>query len=391
MKKLMLTTGLLLSGAIQAQEPAPVVDAGSSVDRSPELRIWQRQTPAPVSDINAIPNEYAPTNSPEPLRIEFTRGLSPVQTTSPPVEPSQPAEPLFLEAQPEQPEALFIQPTQTAQPEPLFLEQTAQEPVSNQPQVEPLFLEAQPTTEQPIAETEEEPLFLTDSELPPELDPFFIPEPNWDELDTSLPETDWFDFEVVLFTYPPGKNFETADREVLPEVTQEPDPDSANGGLNNDDVEGDFAQRRPRDEYVLNAAVKKLSRNGYTIHAHQRWRQATPPRDTDNWYRIGDDQLYGLVRVNLGRYLHFATDLVFSDRETGLSHPILLNRRMRSEQVQFIDHPKVGVLVTALRYEPPKPEVIEETPVPVEETPVEKPVEKKKKESDIPRATPDLS
>jgi hypothetical protein len=64
---------------------------------------------------------------------------------------------------------------------------------------------------------------------------------------------------------------------------------------------------------------------------------------------------------------------------------------MRSEQLQFIDHPKVGILVTALRYEPPKPEVIEETPLPVEVTPVEKPTEKKKKESDIPRATPDLS
>jgi hypothetical protein len=254
-----------------------------------------------------------------------------------------------------------------------------------------LFLEAQPTIEQPIAETEEEPLFLTDSELPPELDPFFIPEPNWDELDTSLPESDWFDFEVVLFSYPPGKNFETDDPEVLPEVVSEPDPDSANGGLNNDDVEGDYAQRRPPSEFSLNGAVKKLTRDGFTVHAHQRWRQATPPRNTDNWYRIGDDQLYGLVRVNLGRYLHFATDLVFSDRETGLAHPIRLNRRMRSEELQYIDHPRVGILLTALRYEPPKPEVIEENPAPVEEMPVEKPVEKKKKESDIPRATPDLS
>ena len=363
--------------ATHAQEPAPVVDPGTTTQRAPELRIWQRSTPAPVDDLKAIPNEYAPTNSPEPLRIEFTRGLSPVQATNPPVVTSEPTEPLFLEVQPKPAEPLFIEPTQ------------AITPASNP---EPLFLEPTATPTEAITPIEnDEPLFLTDSELPPELDPFFIPEPNWDELDTSLPESDWFDFEVVLFSYPPGKNFETEDPEVLPEVVSEPDPDSANGGLNNDDVEGDYAQRRPPSEFVLNGAAKKLTRNGYTVHAHQRWRQATPPRDTDNWYRIGDDQLYGLVRVNLGRYLHFATDLVFSDRETGLAHPIRLNRRMRSQELQYIDHPRVGVLLTALRYEPPKPEVIEEKPAPVEEAPIEKPVEKKKKESDIPRATPDLS
>lgn len=363
--------------ATQAQEPAPVVDPGTATQRAPELRIWQRSTPAPVNDLDTIPNEYAPSSSPEPLRIEFTRGLSPVQATNPPVVATEPAEPLFLEAQPKPAEPLFIEPTQ------------AITPASNP---EPLFLEPTATPIEAITPVEnDEPLFLTDSELPPELDPFFIPEPNWDELDTSLPESDWFDFEVVLFSYPPGKNFETEDPEVLPEVVSEPDPDSANGGLNNDDVAGDYAQRRPPSQFVLNGAAKKLTRNGYTVHAHQRWRQATPPRDTDNWYRIGDDQLYGLVRVNLGRYLHFATDLVFSDRETGLAHPIRLTRRMRSEQLQYIDHPRVGVLLTALRYEPPKPEVIEETPAPVEEAPIEKPVEKKKKESDIPRATPDLS
>jgi hypothetical protein len=377
MKRLIFTTGLLMACATHAQEPAPVVNAGTANERTPELRIWQRSTPAPVNDLNTIPNEYAPSSSPEPLRIEFTRGLSPVQATNPPVVAPEPAEPLFLEAQPKPAEPLFIEPIQAITP-------------TNNP--EPLFLEPTTAPTEAIKPVEtDEPLFLTDSDLPPELDPFFIPEPNWDELDTSLPESDWFDFEVVLFSYPPGKNFETGDPEVLPEVVSEPDPDGANGGLNNDDVEGDFAQRLPPSEFVLNGAVKKLTRDGYTVHAHQRWRQATPPRDTDNWYRIGDDQLYGLVRVNLGRYLHFATDLVFSDRETGLAHPIQLNRRMRSEQLQYIDHPRVGVLLTALRYEPPKPEVIEETPAPVEEAPIEKPVKKKKKESDIPRATPDLS
>jgi len=377
MRKLIVTTGLLMACATHAQEPAPVVDPGTTTQRAPELRIWQRSTPAPVDDLKAIPNEYAPTNSPEPLRIEFTRGLSPVQATNPPVVTPEPIEPLFQEVQPKPAEPLFIEPTQ------------AITPASNP---EPLFLEPTATPSEAITPIEnDEPLFLTDSELPPELDPFFIPEPNWDELDTTLPESDWFDFEVVLFSYPPGKNFETDDPEVLPEVVSEPDPDSANGGLNNDDVEGDYAQRRPPSEFALNGAVKKLTRDGFTVHAHQRWRQATPPRNTDNWYRIGDDQLYGLVRVNLGRYLHFATDLVFSDRETGLAHPIRLNRRMRSEELQYIDHPRVGILLTALRYEPPKPEVIEENPAPVEEMPVEKPVEKKKKESDIPRATPDLS
>ena len=169
MRKLIVTTGLLMACATHAQEPAPMVDPGTTTQRAPELRIWQRSTPAPVDDLKAIPNEYAPTNSPEPLRIEFTRGLSPVQATNPPIVTPEPIEPLFLEVQPKPAEPLFIEPTQ------------AITPASNP---EPLFLEPTATPNEAITPIEnDEPLFLTDSELPPELDPFFIPEPNWDELE----------------------------------------------------------------------------------------------------------------------------------------------------------------------------------------------------------------
>ena len=111
MRKLIVTTGLLMACATHAQDPAPVVDPGTTTQRAPELHIWQRSTPATVDDIKAIPNEFAPTNSPEPLRIEFTRGLSPVQATNPPVVAPEPTEPLFLEVQPKPAEPLFIKPT----------------------------------------------------------------------------------------------------------------------------------------------------------------------------------------------------------------------------------------------------------------------------------------
>ncbi len=38
--------------ATHAQEPAPVVNAGTANERAPELRIWQRSTPAPVNDLD---------------------------------------------------------------------------------------------------------------------------------------------------------------------------------------------------------------------------------------------------------------------------------------------------------------------------------------------------
>lgn len=81
------------------------------------------------------------------------------------------------------------------------------------------------------------------------------------------------------------------------------------------------------------------------------------------------EQLDGTVRVILGRYLHVHTDLVLRkpvvveriDQESGepTQMPVLLDipmqeqRRMRSRELHYIDHPLLGVLVQITPLETP--------------------------------------
>ena len=81
-------------------------------------------------------------------------------------------------------------------------------------------------------------------------------------------------------------------------------------------------------------------------------------------------ELEGSLRVEVGRYLHLYTDLVFrieqvetdSEQRASCCMPatddfrIKNHHRMRSRQVYYIDHPMLGILVQATPINAPKPE-----------------------------------
>lgn len=82
--------------------------------------------------------------------------------------------------------------------------------------------------------------------------------------------------------------------------------------------------------------------------------------------------LEGLVTVELGRYLHINFDLKYQRdlapiqgimHDTAASkykelkyYPIQTHRRMRSNEVHYIDHPLIGILVLATRFKLPEVE-----------------------------------
>jgi hypothetical protein len=78
-------------------------------------------------------------------------------------------------------------------------------------------------------------------------------------------------------------------------------------------------------------------------------------------------KLEGTVKIGVKRYLHMETDLVLrlpTTREGGNAHFMGTNhrsyrmqehRRMRSNKLHYLDHPVLGILVKAKRYQPATP------------------------------------
>lgn len=135
--------------------------------------------------------------------------------------------------------------------------------------------------------------------------------------------------------------------------------------------------------HTLTAEAQRLQRNaGYRILLHGRWLQPVPPRESpepllvQSGPRYGDlAGLEGTFDVTLGRYLHFQARLYYREplmgqaprdlplappgMEPAASMPPLTeqdltpggfmqlreSRRMRSGELHYLDHPKLGVLV----------------------------------------------
>lgn len=198
----------------------------------------------------------------------------------------------------------------------------------------------------------------------------------WPALTAAAPR--WFDLELLVFA-----------REAVPQGSelwsQEP-------GL----PDLDAAQPTPGSSAPLRltAAADRLRRQpGHRVLLHTAWRQPTAGRQSTPWVRLTDAggaeaTLDGMVRLSVQRYLHLDLDLVVT-RELALpvSAPVsgtvaiplaepavtaapavattpiwrrqpfrlVDSRRMRSDEVHYIDHPAFGVLALATVYQPPVP------------------------------------
>jgi hypothetical protein len=145
----------------------------------------------------------------------------------------------------------------------------------------------------------------------------------------------------------------------------------------------------PADTFTLRSQAQRLGRGGHQVLLHGRWLQPAPPREAPEALlvragpRYGDEYaLEGTLEVTLARFLHFRAHLTYREPLLGrapidwafapgngeaagagsvtavplrpltpaelTSAGYLLldeSRRMRSAELHYLDHPKLGILV----------------------------------------------
>jgi len=143
----------------------------------------------------------------------------------------------------------------------------------------------------------------------------------------------------------------------------------------------------PKSQFRLTAERNALARSApYRPLVHIAWRQVVPsrrsakavelPGTSNNPDRASVD---GLVRVAVERYLHLDLDLrlhlpdsavqaASADNEVYGVPEIRLRqqRRMRSKELHYFDHPRFGVIALITPYEPEPVEVAPETDIPTD-------------------------
>ncbi|MDJ0740604.1 MAG: CsiV family protein [Gammaproteobacteria bacterium] len=103
----------------------------------------------------------------------------------------------------------------------------------------------------------------------------------------------------------------------------------------------------------LGGVAFTLKKKGMIVHEHLAWVQEPRGRNSKAWYSVGDGRLSGVVRVTRGRFLHVDADLLLRDVATAQPLRARLYRRMRSDELHYLDHPRLGIVIRADRVEEP--------------------------------------
>lgn len=117
----------------------------------------------------------------------------------------------------------------------------------------------------------------------------------------------------------------------------------------------------PRPDSELSMAFDILDSDGsYRVLSHKRWLQNASPRSDSRLVRLSTDdgELQGTIKFFVSRFLHVDLNLVYHQKESksifqagdadGGSMVVFQlreKRRVRSNEIQYFDHPKLGALV----------------------------------------------
>lgn len=155
--------------------------------------------------------------------------------------------------------------------------------------------------------------------------------------------------EVLIFTqnsYGDGTlPYDALDPTQTPPAIAEAVQPSAYDGLPFSQLES-----LPRERYLLSDDAARLSRQGFQILWHGGWYQnVSTGRNPKVRIASADGRVDGIIQVDRSRYLHFKPDLLLS-REAAIEaipqrYRLQQSRRMRSEQLHYLDHPHFGMLV----------------------------------------------
>lgn len=148
----------------------------------------------------------------------------------------------------------------------------------------------------------------------------------------------------------------------------------------------------PGSSHQLSAQFNALQRTRGAMEPlfHQAWRQPVETGKRAEPIYLGPDlnrsgnfpppPFEGLIKISVSRYLHVELDILLNGANNTLA-PVTpdgpasvtrgsirfqASRRMRSGELHYIDHPRMGALIQISRVELPKPEPEPESPPPAE-------------------------
>ena len=112
-------------------------------------------------------------------------------------------------------------------------------------------------------------------------------------------------------------------------------------------------------DHLLNAEYNQLrARRRYRPLLHEAWVQSVAPNSKSRPVRIfqkggvpGNFPVNGYVSLERGHYLHLSVNLEYD--AGGQVYTLDQRRRLRLNELNYLDHPKFGVIATVNRH-PPK-------------------------------------
>lgn len=117
----------------------------------------------------------------------------------------------------------------------------------------------------------------------------------------------------------------------------------------------------PGESYLQPVLADRMARDGaYRILAHARWRQTLDPNSKTpvrpvRMTSATPGELDGTVRFFLSRYFHLDVNLIFSELHGpsagSATYRISEQRRVKSQETIYFDHPKFGALVRIVAVE----------------------------------------
>jgi hypothetical protein len=116
--------------------------------------------------------------------------------------------------------------------------------------------------------------------------------------------------------------------------------------------------------YLHPTITRLLEQDGsYRVLAHQHWQQTIDPKTVAMPVRVAaanPAELDGTIRFYMSRHLHLDVNLLFRETPTGADpsgtvvYRLSEQRKLKSQETHYFDHPKLGVLVRVMPLEKEK-------------------------------------
>lgn len=109
------------------------------------------------------------------------------------------------------------------------------------------------------------------------------------------------------------------------------------------------------EPYLHPTISSLLEQDGhYRVLAHQHWQQTIDAKTVAKPVRVtatNPTELEGTIRFFMSRHLHLDVDLLFRDISTGSGNVVYRlseQRKLKSQETHYFDHPRLGVLVRVM-------------------------------------------